>query len=369
MPIVGGSASWPCAVRPASPSSRTTRGLLRFEGDSEPHAPLARPAERDLYLDSLQGLLPRRARRLGTRRPLCCSTWCSRRRPDLCGGNLTMLLTERYLAGETWRANLDRLVGTYRHRRDVMLRALAERFPSDSTVDQPVGWLLLWVTLPLPRHAGAPRRRGRAGDRVRPPERRSTPTGGARIRWATRVLLPHRGPDRGGGEGGSVTFSGTRRSSGALDERRAGRRAGRRALAGTRGPPPLGSPRDDGPSLSRLRRDRGRIAEQPLVEALSAATVSACYVALPGRRARTAPRSVSCRPDSPTGVRALRLGETTFDKVLAKISLSASEIPTPPWAVVEAAALRGLGAGPPCTGSPARCRCLRSWSLHAPAPR
>jgi 2-aminoadipate transaminase len=67
---------------------------------------------------------------------------------DLCGSNLTMLLTERYLAGETWRANLDRLVGTYRHRRDVMLAALAERFPSDATWTRPSGGFYIWVTLP-----------------------------------------------------------------------------------------------------------------------------------------------------------------------------------------------------------------------------
>ena len=45
---------------------------------------------------------------------------------DLCGSNLTMLLTERYLSTEAWRVNLARLVETYRRRRDVMLAALAE---------------------------------------------------------------------------------------------------------------------------------------------------------------------------------------------------------------------------------------------------
>lgn len=67
---------------------------------------------------------------------------------DLCGSNLTMLVTERYLAGDAWRANLERLVATYRRRRDVMLAALAERFPADASWTRPAGGFYVWVTLP-----------------------------------------------------------------------------------------------------------------------------------------------------------------------------------------------------------------------------
>src|SRR4029450_10218528 len=48
---------------------------------------------------------------------------------DLCGSNLTMVVTERYLSGEAWRRNLGTLVETYRARRDAMLSALSEHFP------------------------------------------------------------------------------------------------------------------------------------------------------------------------------------------------------------------------------------------------
>ncbi|GIU98874.1 MAG: GntR family transcriptional regulator [Actinomycetota bacterium] len=67
---------------------------------------------------------------------------------DLCGSNLTMLLTERYLAADAWRANLALLVETYRRRRDVMLAALAEHFPADATWTRPQGGFYVWVRLP-----------------------------------------------------------------------------------------------------------------------------------------------------------------------------------------------------------------------------
>jgi len=48
---------------------------------------------------------------------------------DLCGSSFTMLMTERYFAGERWRENLTTFVDLYRSRRDAMLEALPEHFP------------------------------------------------------------------------------------------------------------------------------------------------------------------------------------------------------------------------------------------------
>jgi 2-aminoadipate transaminase len=67
---------------------------------------------------------------------------------DLCGSQFTMLVTERYFSGELWRRNLERLVETYRSRRDAMLAALAARFPVDATWTRPTGGFYVWVTLP-----------------------------------------------------------------------------------------------------------------------------------------------------------------------------------------------------------------------------
>lgn len=87
-------------------------------------------------------------------------------------------------------------------------------------------------------------------------------------------------------------------------------------------------------------------AEQALVETLSAATVSACYVALHGKEGEdgTVQRLLELLELPYTGTGPFAC-ETTFDKVLAKEMLATAGIPTPPWAVLEAAALRDLGAG------------------------
>jgi DNA-binding transcriptional MocR family regulator len=68
---------------------------------------------------------------------------------DLCGSNLTMLLTERWFSDDArWRAALSGLLDTYRTRRDAMLEALDEHFPDTATWTHPSGGFYVWVTLP-----------------------------------------------------------------------------------------------------------------------------------------------------------------------------------------------------------------------------
>jgi DNA-binding transcriptional MocR family regulator len=67
---------------------------------------------------------------------------------DLCGSSFTMLVTERYLSGGRWRANLTEMVDRYRLRRDVMLEALGEHFPAHARWTHPAGGFFVWVTLP-----------------------------------------------------------------------------------------------------------------------------------------------------------------------------------------------------------------------------
>lgn len=124
-------------------------GLLRFEGEPLP---------------TLRSLDPRNVVYLGTVSkvfsPGVRVGWAlaepgvlqrlvlAKEAADLCGSNLTMLLTERYLSTGAWRANLSRLVETYRRRRDVMLAALAEHFPADASWTRPEGGFYVWVRLP-----------------------------------------------------------------------------------------------------------------------------------------------------------------------------------------------------------------------------
>ncbi|HEU4527055.1 MAG TPA: PLP-dependent aminotransferase family protein [Actinomycetota bacterium] len=124
-------------------------GLLRFEGDMEPTLRSLDP-ENVIYLGTVSKVFSPGVRvgwalaESGVLQRLVLAKEAA----DLCASNLNMLLTERYLAGETWRANLERLVGTYRRRRDVMLAALGERFPTDAEWTRPAGGFYVWVTLP-----------------------------------------------------------------------------------------------------------------------------------------------------------------------------------------------------------------------------
>ncbi|HEX6230520.1 MAG TPA: PLP-dependent aminotransferase family protein [Actinomycetota bacterium] len=124
-------------------------GLLRFEGEREP---------------TLRSMDPRNVIYLGTVSkvfsPGVRVGWAvaepgvlqrlvlAKEAADLCGSNLNMLVTERYFAGEVWRRNLERLVQTYRSRRDAMLGAISERFPADAVWTNPAGGFYVWVTLP-----------------------------------------------------------------------------------------------------------------------------------------------------------------------------------------------------------------------------
>jgi 2-aminoadipate transaminase len=68
---------------------------------------------------------------------------------DLCGSNLTMMITERWFSDtDRWRSTLAGLVETYRSRRDVMLEALAEHMPAGASWTTPSGGFYVWLRLP-----------------------------------------------------------------------------------------------------------------------------------------------------------------------------------------------------------------------------
>jgi D-alanine-D-alanine ligase len=88
-------------------------------------------------------------------------------------------------------------------------------------------------------------------------------------------------------------------------------------------------------------------AEGPFVETLSTATVSVCYVALHGKEGEdgTVQRLLDALGIAYTGS-SPRACQLAFDKVLAKETLEEAGVPTPPWATIQATALRDLAAGP-----------------------
>jgi D-alanine-D-alanine ligase len=88
-------------------------------------------------------------------------------------------------------------------------------------------------------------------------------------------------------------------------------------------------------------------SEGPFVENVSAAMVSACYVALHGKEGEDGAvqrlLDLLAIPYTGSTPRACQLA---FDKVLAKETLDEAGVPTPPWAAIQATALRDLAAGP-----------------------
>jgi 2-aminoadipate transaminase len=124
-------------------------GLLRFDGEREPTLRSLDP-HNVIYLGTVSKVFSPGVRvgwavaDPGVLQRLVLAKEAA----DLCGSQFTMLVTERYFDGERWRRNLERLVQTYRSRRDAMLAALAERFPGDATWTRPAGGFFVWVTLP-----------------------------------------------------------------------------------------------------------------------------------------------------------------------------------------------------------------------------
>ena len=124
-------------------------GLLRFEGEPEPTLRSMDP-QNVIYLGTVSKVFAPGVRvgwalaEPGVLQRLVLAKEAA----DLCSSNLNMLVTERYLSGERWRQTLHGLVETYRSRRDAMLEALGEHFPTDARWTLPAGGFYVWATLP-----------------------------------------------------------------------------------------------------------------------------------------------------------------------------------------------------------------------------
>lgn len=124
-------------------------GMLRFEGEPLPCLRTLDP-ENVIYLGTVSKVFSPGVR-VGwalAEQSVTQRLILAKEASDLCGSSFTMSVTERYFAGDRWRANLSSLVDIYRSRRDAMLEALAEHFPSDATWTHPAGGFYVWATLP-----------------------------------------------------------------------------------------------------------------------------------------------------------------------------------------------------------------------------
>ncbi|HEV8268343.1 MAG TPA: PLP-dependent aminotransferase family protein [Thermoanaerobaculia bacterium] len=67
---------------------------------------------------------------------------------DLCSSTFNAAVIDAYLSANDYDAHLSRLRGFYRGRKEVLLGAMAERFPKSISWTDPPGGLFTWVTLP-----------------------------------------------------------------------------------------------------------------------------------------------------------------------------------------------------------------------------
>ncbi len=123
-------------------------GRLRFEGG---HMKPLRALDEDvIYLGTFSKIFAP-GLRLGwfiAPRPIKAKVLLTKQAADLCGSAFAQVTAERYFQGTKWRRVLQGLTKRYAERRDVMLEALDEHFPSEARWTRPEGGFFVWVELP-----------------------------------------------------------------------------------------------------------------------------------------------------------------------------------------------------------------------------
>jgi 2-aminoadipate transaminase len=124
-------------------------GLLGFDGEPEP-ALRARTGDGVIYLGSFSKTFAP-GLRVGwvlaphaVREKLVLAAEAA----VLCPPNFTQFVVADYLRTQPWQDQVKVFRELYRERRDAMLDALTQYFPSDATWTRPAGGFYTWVTLP-----------------------------------------------------------------------------------------------------------------------------------------------------------------------------------------------------------------------------
>ena len=170
-------------------------GLLRFEGEPLPTLRALDGGEYVVYLGTFSKILSA-GLRLGwaaAPRPVLAKMNLGKQASDLCSSSLTQHFVAGFFADGDWRRYLHDLKGLYRRRRDVMLAALEEFLPHETTWTIPQGGLFIWAKLPdyidtsdllarapTPSRSAAPRR----GSSRTCPHRSRSGRRRARTAWA-----------------------------------------------------------------------------------------------------------------------------------------------------------------------------------------
>ncbi len=125
-------------------------GQLRFEGEPLPNLFSLDNDNNVIYLGTFSKILSPGIRLgwVAAPAPLLAKFNLGKQAADLCPSTLAQMMVNRYFSEARWQDYVEKVIGVYRARRDVMLAALAEYFPEEASWTRPQGGFYVWATLP-----------------------------------------------------------------------------------------------------------------------------------------------------------------------------------------------------------------------------
>ncbi len=125
-------------------------GLLRYEGEPLPTLLSLDTSGNVVYLGSFSKIISPGIRSgwIVAPQAIYQKIVFGKQATDLCSSPLNQLFVHGLIASGVWLEYIERLRGIYTSRRDTMLEALSEEFPSEATWTRPAGGFFVWATIP-----------------------------------------------------------------------------------------------------------------------------------------------------------------------------------------------------------------------------
>ena len=127
-------------------------GILRYQGEPLPTLFTLDQSENVIYLGSFSKILSPGIRTgwIAAPAPILAKIAFGKQATDLCSSPLNQMFVHEFISSGVWREYVQRLIGIYRSRRDVLLSALADEFPPGSRWTVPEGGFFVWASLSPP---------------------------------------------------------------------------------------------------------------------------------------------------------------------------------------------------------------------------